>query len=84
MQKRNAAVMGISIILVMLFVSAGLIRSVDGRAFLSKKSVDNNDVYEVFKEFGYDDAKLEYYRRQSRFMQEDRVAPGGPAAQHHK
>ena len=88
-QQRIACMMMINMIMIIMIMI--LLTSVDARVyhdFLPKKNDRNNyDIYKIFKEFGYDDDKLEYHRR--RFMQmenqtSDRVAPGGPAAQHHK
>lgn len=71
--------------ILLLLVLMGSISSTDARVYRDfMPKIDSNNVYDLFKDLGYDQTKLEYYRRRS--MQEDqrdRVAPGGPAAQHH-
>lgn len=77
----------IIVLLLVLIVLRSTTTSVEGRVYrdlLPKKLDTMIDIYRVFKELGYDESKLEYYSRRSMLEdQRDRVAPGGPAAQHH-
>uniref|UniRef100_A0A803LVQ0 Uncharacterized protein n=1 Tax=Chenopodium quinoa TaxID=63459 RepID=A0A803LVQ0_CHEQI len=74
------------IVLLLVFVLGSMITSANARVYRDylPTKLDTIDIYRVFKELGYDESKLEYFRRRSMVEdQRDRVAPGGPAAQHH-
>jgi len=81
---RSKACMLLLLWLVMLMKVAEM---ANARVYPSSSAImlrSNN--YGMLKEFGYDELKIELYRRRS--MEEDdvtipRVSPGGPDPQHH-